>query len=149
MIQQEKQYQPENAVKENLGVQPNEIKDYMIWNERKQEFEIRRGVKYSNLRKHILENESFKLKFKQCFQFLSDDGGQPSNEYIKSHFHGEFTRKFYPGRYAVKDDIYSQVNLHLEYSLLKESLCTGLSFEVCSYLLLGSWCWLRRIFNWL
>ena len=106
------------AITEKLGVYPPERVEFLEWiifNARKQEFEIVNGVQVEQLRKLIKCDPNQTSKAKEaarahlinCFS-MCDAQGTLARHVDLHGFHGSFTPDIYPRRFALKDSIYSQ-----------------------------------------
>ena len=83
------------------------FKHKIIWNERKQCFQIVNGIPVSTLRNLILENKASRARVSNGFSMLNPDGTTPRT--VDFHtFRGAFTPEFYPRRFALKDSLYEQ-----------------------------------------
>jgi hypothetical protein len=88
---------------------------WIVFNARKQKFEIVYGMQVEQLRKLIYidpnkPSEAAKLArahLINAFSMCDAEGNRPRPIDFHS-FHGFFTPEFYPRRFAVKDSIYSQ-----------------------------------------
>lgn len=106
------------AVTEKLGIYPpNSInfREWIIFNARKQEFQIVYGIQVQELRKLIECDPNAPSKAKELARAyiinafsMCDAEGTPARHVDLHNFHGSFTPDFYPRRFALKDSIYSQ-----------------------------------------
>ena len=107
------------AVTEKLVgyLSPGKVKfrDWIIFNARKQEFEIVYGIQVEELRELITidpnkPDEAKKLARAHIINAFSmcDALGSPARLIDLHSFQGSFTPEFYPRRFSLKDSIYSQ-----------------------------------------
>jgi hypothetical protein len=82
------------------------IADYTVWNARMQTKEIRRGITRTHLLKLMKENPHVDQTIRDAFEMRFD--GSISDAAIFLLFRNNFGTEFYPARFALKDDIYSQ-----------------------------------------
>jgi hypothetical protein len=82
------------------------ISDYTVWNARTQEKEIRRGITRTHLLKLMQDNPHVDQTIRDAFEMRFD--GLISDASIFLLFRNNFGTEFYPARFALKDDIYSQ-----------------------------------------
>jgi hypothetical protein len=110
-----------------LGAQPSvatsstsklpAMKHYIVFNARKQNFQLVYGLTSTHLRQLAGFNSMLSHDSEQCtavrahlrnaFSMLNEDGSEPRSASL-NWFRGCFTPEFYPKRYALKDCIYEQ-----------------------------------------
>lgn len=94
-----------------LDNQNDLLQKWIVFNARTQFFEYRVGFTNQQLLGYLdpkVQNSSnLRGVLKRCFSMLTADGKPPSHNEAKA-FHDKFTPEFYPMRYELKDDIYSQ-----------------------------------------
>lgn len=108
-------------VEEKLGIsrsgvdQKMPFRHYIVFNARKQHFEIAYGLTAESLRNLIKKDEKAANITRQsarghiinCFSMCRLTG-EPARHIDFHGFHGAFTPEFYPRRFALKDSIYEQ-----------------------------------------
>eukprot|EP01128_Nolandella_sp_AFSM9_P005187 TRINITY_DN247_c0_g1_i3.p1 TRINITY_DN247_c0_g1~~TRINITY_DN247_c0_g1_i3.p1 ORF type:complete len:770 (-),score=103.02 TRINITY_DN247_c0_g1_i3:141-2450(-) len=104
---------------------------WIVFNARTQLFEYREGITNEQLLDHLEQSPHFLSVLKNCFSLLNAHGDPPSNIEGRA-FHDKFTPEFYPKRYELKDDIYSQyldtLDVLLSHVLLKVYAPSGVSY---------------------
>lgn len=102
---------------------PDLCKTYAVWNARNQQQELRFGISNTDLLRLMESNRSLKTRLQTCFVMDAVDGGAASAADKETRYRQNFTPEFYPRRYAMKDDMYSQypavLDTLLEHSLLR------------------------------
>lgn len=96
-----------------LDVSRGHFKDYIVLNAREQCFVLRHGITNGRILKYLKEqkeasNSMLLNCLRNCFSMLDANGKTPTPSVIAIKFMGQFTPEFYPMRYALKDDLYSQ-----------------------------------------
>ncbi|CAF3888310.1 unnamed protein product, partial [Rotaria sp. Silwood1] len=90
------------------------FRQWIVFNARKQKFEIVKGITVEILRKLIsvktkasVQTHIARAHLTNAFSMCNPDGTE--SRFIDfDRFHGSFTREFYPCRFALKDSFYSQ-----------------------------------------
>lgn len=83
--------------------------EWTIFNARTQLFEIRKGISNDQLLKYLKGHEHKILPvLKNCFSMLEPNGKPAEKHTIHQLYQGKFTPEFYPRRFQLKDDMYSQ-----------------------------------------
>lgn len=103
----------ECVVYSRLGISEDDrgqFRPYIVFNARNQEFEIRHGITNTNLLTLLRENANDILHsaLKNCYSMLDDNGNIPTESVLRNRYIDQFTPEFYPMRYILKDDLYSQ-----------------------------------------
>ncbi|CAF3892043.1 unnamed protein product, partial [Rotaria sp. Silwood1] len=90
------------------------FRQWIVFNARKQKFEIVKGITVEILRKRIADSEISPIQrqiteghIKNAFSMRNPDGTEPRLIDF-DRFHGSFTPEFYPCRFALKDSLYAQ-----------------------------------------
>lgn len=84
------------------------VQDYLIFNAREQKFVIRRGISNADVKTHLMQDENM-TKWRNCFEMSSARGNfRPNASEQMELSRGRFTPQFYPRRFCLKDDMYSQ-----------------------------------------
>ena len=97
-----------NYVLERLGCTHDIFKPYIVFDARQQQFSfIEKGISNTELLAIYNSNEISKGFVLNAFAMLSPDGEQAGLRDLAA-YRGHFTPEFYPGRFALKDPIYSQ-----------------------------------------
>jgi len=103
-----------NQLFNNLG-QPSDLQsfkrlfgEHSVWNARLQKQEVRTGITNSALNRLIQTNETVRSHIEGCFEMKECGESRAKGTSIERRYQGHFTPEFYPGRYALKDDMYSQ-----------------------------------------
>jgi hypothetical protein len=82
---------------------------WIVFNAREQVFELREGITNQQL---LGYRESFRGAvepvLKNCFTMLNPDGSTQADHMVTKYYQDQFTPEFYPRRFALKDDMYSQ-----------------------------------------
>ena len=113
----------QSKVEEKLGLhiyqesveQPlKPFRQWIIFNARKQKFEVVKGITVEILRKLIIDSEISPVqrqltegRLKNAFSMCNPDGTEPRLIDF-DRFHGSFSPEFYPCRFALKDSLYAQ-----------------------------------------
>eukprot|EP00007_Cunea_sp_BSH-02190019_P005306 CAMPEP_0174246192 /NCGR_PEP_ID=MMETSP0417-20130205/41949_1 /TAXON_ID=242541 /ORGANISM="Mayorella sp, Strain BSH-02190019" /LENGTH=1406 /DNA_ID=CAMNT_0015326045 /DNA_START=84 /DNA_END=4304 /DNA_ORIENTATION=+ len=110
---------------------------WFVFNARDQVFEFRQGLTNEQL---LGYRKKFKIQvdavLKNCFTMLNPDGSPQADHMVTTYYQGQFTPEFYPRRFALKDDMYSQYLLVLDELLAhvltryRESGCGYVEFSV-------------------
>jgi hypothetical protein len=90
---------------------------HIIFNAREQRFDLVQGIRNETMRELVglsrpaeartNSQEAAFMRVANAFSMLSQTAGAP-HEVVLSTFRGHFTPTFYPGRYAMKDNLYEQ-----------------------------------------
>lgn len=83
-------------------------RERIVFNAREQWFEIRKGILNADVLDFIDRNDALRKAFSNCFSMLDFDGNEPTSAFMKSKTRLMFRPEFYPMRYRLKDELYSQ-----------------------------------------
>lgn len=84
---------------------------FIVWNARKQQFEARQGITNTELLAQLDKagpNSSLENALRNCFTMLGANGKPADQDFVKQLFQGQFTPRFFPMRYRLKDAMYEQ-----------------------------------------
>ena len=111
-------------------------KPHIIYNARKQMFDILSGITLSQLQEWMIKYCSVRVAITNCFVMRSPDGEEATEALKRTAFHACFTPEFYPRRYALKDSLYEQypqvIEILLDHvcGLYKQNGCRYVEFSV-------------------
>jgi len=83
--------------------------NFIIWNNRKQKLQFRRGILLQEVWNQMKAFKSVNNRILRAFSMLGWNGEEMSNEEIINQIQKHFTPEFYPRRFEFKDFLYERV----------------------------------------